>query len=112
MDRLLGRGSSLQSLDSHTARQERPSNRTVLVSLSRIAGSEGRSEDFDADFYPLRGHLQERWVGIAAARRQGIPLPPVELVEAAGRYYVRDGHHRISVARVMGQVEIEARIVN
>jgi ParB-like chromosome segregation protein Spo0J len=37
-------------------------------------------------------------------------LPPVDLVELDGTYYVRDGHHRISVARSLGQDYIEAEI--
>jgi hypothetical protein len=113
VNRLLGRQVGLKSLnDGSLDRRDRPSGRIVTVPLSRISGSEGRIEDFDAGFLPLKTHLQERWVGIAAARRQGIALPPVELVENGGLYYVRDGHHRISVAKVMGQSEIEARIVN
>jgi hypothetical protein len=38
----------------------------------------------------------------------GDPLPPVELIQVGSVYFVRDGHHRISVARAMGQQEIEA----
>ena len=112
-DRLTGRGRGLRSLDRKAqGRNERTTTRIVQIPLSRIAGSEGRSEDFDSAFMPLKAHLQERWVGIAAARRQGIPLPPVELVQVGGEYFVRDGHHRISVAVAMGQIEIEARIVS
>ncbi len=37
-------------------------------------------------------------------------MPPVELIQAADGYYVRDGHHRISVARAAGQASIEGRI--
>jgi hypothetical protein len=112
-DRLFGRSSSLKSLERRSFDSNgHLSTRTVQIPLSRISGSEGRSEDFDAGFLPLKSHLQERWVGIAAARRQGIALPPVELVQAGDDYYVRDGHHRISVAKVMGQIEIEAMIVN
>ncbi len=84
----------------------------LFVPISRIVGSEGRSEDFDAEFHPLKTHNQDRWISIAVARRMGIALSPVELVQDEEYYYVRDGHHRISVARAMGQVEIEARIVN
>ena len=48
--------------------------------------------------------------GIAAAMRRGASMPPVELIQAADGYYVRDGHHRISVARAAGQASIEGRI--
>ena len=86
--------------------------RTVFVPLEKIVGSEGRSDDFDANFYPLKLHNRERWISVAAARRTGVALPAVELVQVGNEYYVRDGHHRISVAKAMGQMEVEARIVN
>lgn len=81
------------------------------VPLDQICGSEGRVGDFDCDFYPLRQHTQERWLGIAAARQSGKELPPVALVQVGDIYFVRDGHHRISVARALGQTAIEARVV-
>jgi hypothetical protein len=42
------------------------------------------------------------------ARQQGAKLPPVALIQVGDVYFVKDGHHRISVARALGQVEIEA----
>ena len=101
----------LRSL-SHTPESATRTNRTVVVPLHKIVGTEGRSDDFDAQFRPLKKHLRERWISVAAARRTGTVLPAVELVQDGDVYYVRDGHHRISVARVMGQLEIDARIVN
>ncbi len=81
-----------------------------LVPLGAIRGSEGRAADFDADFNPLQEHTRERWIGVAAAAQSGASLPPVKLVQIDGVYYVRDGHHRISVARHRGQTEIEAEV--
>ncbi len=80
------------------------------VPLREIRGSGGRCGDFDADFRPLGGHLKGRWVGIAMARRMGRAMPPVELVQVGDVYFVRDGHHRISVARALGQKAIDARV--
>lgn len=79
-----------------------------LVNLSDIKGSENRVEDFDIDFYPLKEHLENRWVRVAMGMQAGIPLPLVELIELDGVYYVRDGHHRISVAHLLGYETIEA----
>jgi hypothetical protein len=79
--------------------------------LAKIVGSEGRTADFDSAFDPLRSHNRDRWIGIAAARRQGAILPPVELIQVGDTYYVRDGNHRVSVAKAAGQVEIEAQIL-
>jgi len=80
------------------------------VALSDIVGSEGRSEDFDADFRPVVSHIRDRWVGIAVARMRGVVLPPVSLVKFDNQYYVRDGNHRVSVSRFLGQAEIEAEV--
>jgi hypothetical protein len=51
-----------------------------------------------------------RWLRVAAARDQGKVLPPVVLVQVEDVYFVRDGHHRISVARALGQLDIEAEV--
>ena len=80
------------------------------VPIDQICGSEGRAGDFDRDFNPLQRHTQQRWLGIAAARRQGTKLPPVVLVRVGDLHFVRDGHHRISVARALGQSAIEAKV--
>ena len=38
-------------------------------------------------------------------------LPPVSLAQVGDIYFVKDGHHRISVARALGQKAIEAKVV-
>jgi hypothetical protein len=80
------------------------------VALSQIQGSESRSADFDRDFNPLQDCTQERWLGIAAARQRDRQLPPVALIQVGDIYFVRDGHHRISVARALGQKAIQATV--
>jgi hypothetical protein len=80
------------------------------VPIEQIRGSEGRSNDFDRDFNPLQDHCKSRWLRIAKAREQDKVLPPVVLVQVGGVYFVRDGHHRISVARALGQLDIEAEV--
>ena len=37
-------------------------------------------------------------------------LPPVELYKIGDIYFVRDGNHRVSVARQQGQVYIDAYV--
>jgi hypothetical protein len=81
------------------------------VPIRQIWGSGSRSDDFDADFRPLSNRTQGRWLSIATARLMGITMPPVELLQVRDVYYVRDGHHRISVARAMGQEYIEAEVM-
>lgn len=111
--KLTGRNLSLHSLaHAPVYRQSQRSSRVTYIPLKHIKGSEGRSEDFDDQFNPLKTHNLERWIGIVVARHSCIALPPVELVRDGDDYYVRDGHHRISVAKALGQIEIEAVIVN
>ena len=83
---------------------------TQPVPIDRIRGSEGRSSDFDADFNPLQTKTRDRWVSIAIARQIRQPLPPVELIQVGDVYFVRDGHHRISVARALGQSAVDAEV--
>ncbi|MGL4649656.1 MAG: hypothetical protein ACRC1H_09640, partial [Caldilineaceae bacterium] len=80
------------------------------VPIRKIKGSEGREEDFDAGFRPLKAHDRDRWVGVLLAMRRGCSLPPVELIQVGDIYYVRDGHHRISAAHLLGYTEIEATV--
>jgi hypothetical protein len=82
------------------------------VPLRQIRGSACRSHDFDNLFRPRRSHNKSRWLTIAVARRMGAILPPVELVRVGDVYFVQDGHHRISVARALGQACIEAEVVD
>jgi hypothetical protein len=69
-----------------------------------------RSNDFDRDFHPLQDHCKDRWLRVARARDEDKVLPPVVLVQVGDVYFVRDGHHRISVARARGQLDIEAEV--
>lgn len=81
------------------------------VELARITGSEGRNRDFDRDFRPMASHLRDRWVSVAEAWLKGVVLPPIELIAVGQHFVVRDGHHRISVARALGLKVLEAHVV-
>ena len=80
------------------------------VPLSHIRGSDERSHDFDAGFHPRQSHSRQKWLSVAMVNLSGNPLPPVDLIQVGSVYFVRDGHHRISVARALGQQEIEAAV--
>jgi hypothetical protein len=80
------------------------------VPLASIVGSEGRCHDFDAGFNPRHSATLERWLSVYTAIYQGIGLPPVTLIEVRGKYFVRDGHHRISVARRLGKFDVDAEV--
>jgi hypothetical protein len=83
---------------------------TRAVPIRQIQGSEGRSKDFDAAFRPLRAHNRSRWLSVATAMQRNVILPPVALIQVGDVYYVRDGHHRISVAKALGQEAIDAEV--
>jgi hypothetical protein len=80
------------------------------VSIDQIRGSVRRTGDFDHHFHPQDDRLRDRWVSVAMARSEGIPLPPVNLIQVGDCYFVEDGHHRLSVARAMGQTAIDAEV--
>ncbi len=84
---------------------------TRTVAIDQIHGTESRSDDFDASFRPLSNRTMQRWVSIAMAHLKDIPLPPVELIKEGSEYFVRDGHHRVSVARAFGEQFIEAEVI-
>jgi hypothetical protein len=81
------------------------------VAINKIRGSFGRSHDFDIYFHPLHELNRHRWASIAMARLQQIPLEPVSLVKVAEFYFVQDGHHRVSVARALGEENVYAEIM-
>lgn len=80
------------------------------VTISDIRGSEGRYSEFNELFAPRTGKSKDKWIRINQAMRKGAPLPPVQLYNVDGTYFVRDGHHRISVASALGQKFIEAEV--
>ncbi len=82
-----------------------------VVPIHSIIGSEGRADDFDIDFHPLNEAAQERWVSLAVAYLSRLPLPPVQLIQVGEVYFVRDGHHRVSVGRAFGQAAIDAEVI-
>ena len=89
---------------------EAPPAAIQLVDLDAIRGSINRCEEFDRHFYPLTERLGNRWVRIASMMLQDSALPPVDLVRVRHIYFVVDGHHRISVARMLGHATVDAII--
>ena len=80
------------------------------IPIEKIVGSFGRYLDFDRAFLPIQKKTRDRWVSIDRAHHYQIPLPPVELYKLGDIYFVKDGNHRISVAREQGQIEVDAFI--
>jgi hypothetical protein len=81
------------------------------VDLDAIVGSVGRYRDFDAVFLPRQTQTKRRWLSIDRAHYEDVILPPVELYQLGATYFVKDGNHRVSVARQRGQLFIDAVVI-
>jgi hypothetical protein len=81
-----------------------------VVPLESIVGTVDRMVDFDRGFHPTSPRLRSRWERIAAAQRRGEALPPVSLYRVGDLHFVRDGHHRVSVAKSLGRTDIDAYV--
>lgn len=80
------------------------------VPLDKIVGSVGRYRDFNRAFLPLSDSQENRWRGVydLSAGEQG--FSPIELFKIGDIYFVRDGNHRVSVARANDVSSIEAYV--
>jgi hypothetical protein len=83
-----------------------------LIPLDSITGTTEASKArlFDRAFRPDRS-CQARWKSLWMAQARGLDLPPVSVYRIGDRHVVRDGHHRVSVAKDHGRGEIEADVV-
>jgi hypothetical protein len=67
--------------------------------------------DFDSAFLPLARRQRERWARLYAFMSAGFgDVPPIDVYQLEDAYYVIDGHHRVSIARVLGRDRIEAKV--
>lgn len=83
-----------------------------IVPIKLIVGSEGRYHDFNKFFLPRREHLRQRWKRVDEAHIKDIILPPIQLYEIGGVYFVRDGNHRVSVAKMQDVEFIDAEVTS
>jgi len=81
------------------------------IPLDKIIGSVGRYNDFDKAFLPKQRHTRMRWINVDMANLQDIVLPPIAVYKIGEVYFVRDGNHRVSVAREKGQAFIDANVI-
>lgn len=83
----------------------------MVIDLDTIVGSVDRRQDFDRSFRPRTARVRPRWERIAAAHRRGEAMPPIDVYRVGPLHFVRDGHHRVSVARELGLDKIEAHVI-
>jgi hypothetical protein len=101
LDSFAARLPSLQPARRYLGMQEIP--------VAQITGSVDRSQDFDSSFRPLKNHLRDRWVDIYLLAQTG-GWPTIRVYKAGDQYFVEDGHHRVSVARALGMLSIQAEV--
>lgn len=84
----------------------------VMVPIDQIVGTvePTRSRCFDSHFRPTSEVPRTRFERIAVEIRSGRGMDPVDLYRCGGRYYVFDGHHRIAVARALGERSVLANV--
>jgi ParB-like nuclease domain len=83
----------------------------VEIPLDAIAGTTepNRAAQFDQQFRPT-AQTRCRWLRVFMAFHSGASLPPISVVQVGERYAIRDGHHRVSVAKALGVPTIPALI--
>jgi hypothetical protein len=93
------------------------------VPTDKIVGSVSRWQNLRSDFFYRSGEVTARFHRVGAAMRAGTILPPLELYKlkprrrvggeerAVTEYYVVDGHHRVAMARQLGQDYLDAHVV-
>jgi hypothetical protein len=80
------------------------------IELDSIVGTVDRSRDFDRRFLPTTGRVRSRWERVATAMRRGEEIPPIDVYRIGELHFVKDGHHRVSVARALGLNVIDAYV--
>jgi hypothetical protein len=81
------------------------------IPLDSIVGTVDRERDFDRSFRPTSGRTRGRWERIATAARKGEAFPPIDVYRIGEVHFVKDGHHRVSVARAQGLDTIDAYVI-
>jgi hypothetical protein len=94
------------------APQKSPNRKLIDVtdiSVEDIIGTLNRHSDFDHQFRPLKKNLRDRWVNVYLLH-ESEGWTPILVHKVGDHYYVEDGHHRVSVARALGMLYIQAKV--
>jgi hypothetical protein len=80
------------------------------IPLDSIVGTVDRERDFDRRFRPTSRRTRKRWERLATAARRGQSFPPIDVYRIGEVHFVKDGHHRVSIARAQGLPDIDAYV--
>jgi nucleotide-binding universal stress UspA family protein len=113
MARLTGQSTELLSYEEVRQKlraRERASEHLEDIPLDAIVGSVGRYRDFTRRFLPKQESSRDRWARVELAVTSMAGVPPIEVYRVGDAYFVRDGNHRVSVARQLGATQIQAYV--
>ena len=109
------RGEPNVLLPFHQALALRPKGEHPLglrtIEVDKVVGSVDRYEDFDHHFLPKTPHTLERWKRLRALQLSGVEFPPIEVYQVGEAYFVKDGNHRVALAKATGQKYIDAYVI-
>lgn len=113
MARFTGRSADLLSYAEVRAKLravEEAGEELQSIPLDAIVGSVDRYSDFTRSFLPRHDSDENRWARVKLAVTEPTGVPPIEVYQIGDVYFVRDGNHRVSVARQLGATHIEAYV--
>jgi nucleotide-binding universal stress UspA family protein len=111
--RLTGSSTELLSYDEvrkQLRAVESPVHQLREIPLNAIVGSVGRYNDFTRDFLPRTDSDKQRWTKVKELMLSQSGVPPIEVYQLGDAYFVKDGNHRVSVAKEMALSHIEAYV--
>jgi hypothetical protein len=113
LKRLLGRCTELWSFEEALERVRGATmgpRKLQDICLEKVVGSVGRVHDYTPEFLPKIGQDEHRWVQVSRAINGFSGVPPIEVYHLGDHYFVKDGHHRVSVLKSMGVPCTEAYV--
>jgi hypothetical protein len=80
------------------------------IKVDSIVGTVDSRRDFDRHFRPTSSRVRQRWERLALAQVRGEPIPPIDVYRIGDLHFVKDGHHRVSIAIAQGRTSIDAYV--
>jgi hypothetical protein len=80
------------------------------IKLDSVVGTVDSNRDFDRFFRPTNGRVRQRWERLALAQVRGETVPPIDVYRVGDLHFVKDGHHRVSIAIAQGRTTIDAYV--